>query len=146
MNINFHGLDITQSLKYSVIVAVDQRGFVFVRHQDRTTWEIPGGHIEAGETALEAAKRELFEETGAAEFSLLEVCNYSVTVGDSTTYGGLFFAEIQSYCGSLKFETAEVKSFKSMPSNLTYPAIQPLLLNKVEASIEDLRANQGAKG
>jgi 8-oxo-dGTP diphosphatase len=146
MNINFHGLDITQSLKYSVIVAVDQRGFVFVRHQDRTTWEIPGGHIEAGETALEAAKRELFEETGAAEFSLLEVCNYSVTVGDSTTYGGLFFAEIQSYCGLLKFETAEVKSFKSMPSNLTYPAIQPLLLNKVEASIEDLRANQGAKG
>jgi 8-oxo-dGTP diphosphatase len=139
MIVDFHGLDITENPKYAVIVAIDHSGYVFVKHQDRTTWEIPGGHIEAGETALEAAKRELIEETGAAEFSLKEVCYYSVTVGDSTTYGGLFFSEIQSYCGSLEFEIAEVKSFTSMPSNLTYPAIQPLLLNKVDEFIRALR-------
>ncbi len=34
-----------------------------VNHNERT-WEFPGGHIEGKETPLEAAKRELKEETG----------------------------------------------------------------------------------
>src|SRR5450755_549895 len=32
----------------------------------RRGWDIPGGHIEAGEQPEEAARREVYEETGAA--------------------------------------------------------------------------------
>ncbi len=31
-------------------------------------WEIPGGHIEAGESIAEALRREIFEETGIEHF------------------------------------------------------------------------------
>ncbi len=39
------------------------RKYIMVKHSERQ-WEFPGGHIEGKETPLEAAKRELKEETG----------------------------------------------------------------------------------
>jgi len=34
---------------YAVIAAQYRGKWVFVRHKDRQTWEIPGGHKEKGE-------------------------------------------------------------------------------------------------
>ena len=59
------GYDPEVKLTYSVISACYMDQWMFVRHQKRTTYEIAGGHIEAGETSDEAASRELSEETGA---------------------------------------------------------------------------------
>ena len=39
-------------------------GFLLVRHRARQTWELPGGHIEDGESSRDCAARELLEETG----------------------------------------------------------------------------------
>jgi len=38
------------------------RQFLLMRHPDR--WDLPKGHCDGGETFLQAAKRELQEETG----------------------------------------------------------------------------------
>lgn len=65
-------------LKFAVIVSKTNGKLVFCKHKQRDTYEIPGGHREDGETILEAAKRELMEETGAIEFSISTVCVYSV--------------------------------------------------------------------
>ncbi len=80
-----------RNLKFAVIVSKFQDKWVFVRHRDRDTWEIPGGHRENGENIDETAKRELFEETGAEDFQIEPVCDYSVTRDSITTYGRLFF-------------------------------------------------------
>lgn len=46
------------SLTYVVIAARYNGKWVLVRHRERDTYEVPGGHIETGEDYLAAAKRE----------------------------------------------------------------------------------------
>ena len=60
----------TEALIYVVLVSRYRHQWVIVRHGERTTWEIPGGHIEEGESPDRAAARELVEETGACEFDV----------------------------------------------------------------------------
>jgi 8-oxo-dGTP pyrophosphatase MutT (NUDIX family) len=51
---------------YFALVVV-RRGHRFLLTQERkygSTWSIPGGRVEAGETLVDAAVREVFEETG----------------------------------------------------------------------------------
>ena len=124
-------------LIYSVIAARYRGRWIFVRHQDRDTWEIAGGHIEPGETAEEAASRELAEETGALLFDLVCVATYSVENEKGIGYGRLFFAEVESI-GPVPdtSEIAEIKLLRRLPENLTYPDIQNELFRRV---IEHLR-------
>lgn len=119
-------------LKYAVIAARHKKGWLFVRHCKRGTWEIPAGHIEPGEGLLEAARRELWEETGAVEPYPEMVSFYSVTSGISKSYGCLFFAEVKALDPLPDIsEICEVRVMGDMPSNLTHPEIQPVLFEKV---------------
>ena len=132
MQVNFHPIsDNPPPLIYVVICARYQNQWLFVRHRERTTWEIPGGHIEDSETPDAAAARELFEETGALNFTVHPVCDYSVTANGQTGWGRLYLAEV-TMLGELPVsEIAEVISAVEMPADMTYPQIQPLLLARV---------------
>lgn len=76
-------------LRFAVIVSRYQGQWVFCRHRDRDTWEVPGGRREPGETILKTARRELYEETGAAAYAMRPVCVYSV-LRETESYGMLF--------------------------------------------------------
>ena len=91
------------------------------------TWELPGGHREPDETPLEAACRELYEETGALRFRLCACGCYSVTQGGQTSWGALFLAEAITRGPLPESEIAQVRAFAALPSALTYPTIQPVL-------------------
>ena len=118
-------------LTYSVISARFSNRWIFVRHQDRSTWEIAGGHIEDGESSYAAAQRELMEETGALSFNLDCVATYAVTKDGLTGYGRLYLAEVFRM-GDVPdiAEIAEVMLSEGLPSNLTYPDIQPFLFRR----------------
>jgi 8-oxo-dGTP diphosphatase len=134
VRVNFYDHDFSPADKliYSVVTARYHDNWVFVRHHRRTTFEIPGGHIEENETPAEAAKRELMEETGAIKFSLVYVSTYSVTQDNEIRFGKLYFAEIDEM-GPVPdiSEIEEIAYMHDLPAPITYPEIQPLLFNKV---------------
>lgn len=126
-----------KDLKFAVIMARYNGKWIFCKHKERETYEIPGGHRELDETILDTAKRELQEETGAIEFEIEPISVYSVTgknrvnSNGGETFGMLFYAEVHSFNDTLEDEIDKIEFFNNIPVNLTYPEIQPYLYNKV---------------
>ena len=54
-------------LNFAGGILADEEGRVFLQLRgDKKTWAIPGGAMELGETSLQAAVREFYEETGVS--------------------------------------------------------------------------------
>lgn len=123
-------------LTYVVMGARYRDQWIFVRHRERASWEMPAGHIEHGEAADKAAARELREECGASLFKLKPICDYSVRVDSRLEYGRLYYAEIQELSGQLEYEIEELTLSAVLPPNLTYPEVQSLLFNRLVAYLE----------
>ena len=121
-------------LTFAVSVATMDGQYLFCRHSERTTWECPGGHIEAGEAPLEAARRELYEETGAAEADVEPVCIYSVESPERPLSFGLLCRAQVRRLGDIPpmSEIVEVRPFAVLPDNWTYPDIVPRILEYVQ--------------
>ena len=120
-----------EPLKFAVIIARSGGKYVFCKHRERDTFEVPGGHREPGEDIIDTARRELYEETGAVRYTIEPVCVYSVTFpGGQETFGGLFFAEISEFESELHSEIERIAFFESLPQALTYPHIQPRLIEE----------------
>jgi len=60
-------------------VLLAQRG----KSPDKGLWGFPGGHVEPGETALDAARRELHEETGLEARAVEYLTNVDVIRRDA---------------------------------------------------------------
>lgn len=52
-------------------VVLNNKGLILVVNQNGTSWSLPKGHIEEGEDKLIAAQREIYEEAGVTELSLV---------------------------------------------------------------------------
>lgn len=114
---------------FVIIVCRHRDQWVWVRHKERKTWELPAGHIEQGEELKSAAERELFEETGAMDYSIWEVTAYEGILNGTSVFGMIYYAEIRSFGPLPEYEIAEVRLFPALPESLTYPDIQPAFFN-----------------
>ena len=117
-------------LEYAVIISRYHNQWVFCRHKQRITYEIPGGHRENGESIDEAAKRELKEETGALVFEMQTLCDYSVQSDDKINYGRVYVANIALLGELPDSEIGEVIISEELPEKWTYPEIQKKFIEK----------------
>lgn len=120
--------------RYVMIISIENGRFLWCRQKGKTTWEIPGGHIEPGETPEQAARRELFEETGAVEFSLTALfdCRVSGT-------GIVFLAEVSRRGEIPKSEMQEVRAAENIPGEWSYPYLEQQILWRYQKEKEWLR-------
>lgn len=136
VEVKFHESVDDNLLKFAVIISRSNGKWVFCKHRERDTYEVPGGHREANETILETAKRELQEETGAVDFEIKPICVYSVKGKtrineniDDETFGMLFIANVFSF-EEINSEIEKIILVDELVDNWTYPLIQPKLIEE----------------
>ncbi|QHQ60847.1 NUDIX domain-containing protein [Anaerocolumna sedimenticola] len=132
MECKIYNLNELKEYKYVVILSKYKGSILLSRHKKRSTWETQGGHIEKGETPLEAAKRELFEESGAVKYTITPVFDYLAGDEKSSANGMVFMADITELADIPDSEMKEVRTFDKLPDALTYPEITPILFKKAK--------------
>jgi 8-oxo-dGTP diphosphatase len=79
--------------KFAVVIARSANGVVLVFNRYRKVWELPGGFIDAGESARVCAARELAEEAGCTARNLEWLGLVQVDDG-AAHFGGVFACEV----------------------------------------------------
>lgn len=125
-------LGVLRAYRFVVIFARYRDKWLYCRAKRRDSFETAGGRIEQGETTLEAAKRELYEETGAKEFDIVPAFDYLVRFPNIHSNGQVFFAKINELENMPDYEMAEVKLFDSIPEKMRFPYILPVLYEKMQ--------------
>ena len=137
----YKSLNDDNNLLFVDIVAKYKGAWVLCKEKTRTTWECPGGHIEEGESPLEAAKRELWEETGATKITIEPIGYYGAIGSDGNlsteteVFGQIFYADIKEFVELPNYEIGKIDFFQELPGNFTYPYAHPEFIDLVETSI-----------
>lgn len=138
LTLKFYNNVFDRFLLYAIIIAKHDNKWIFCKHKMRKTYEIPGGKRHNGETILDAAKRELHEETGAIQFSIKPWTPYSVTECGVQSFGMIFFADVKKFNSLPNYEMETILLLDTLPDikDWTYPTLQPEIIKKYILEID----------
>lgn len=94
--------------------------WLLTKHKERGL-EFPGGKVEKGETAQQAAIREIWEETGAVVRSIQYIGQYIVYGKTDTVVKNVYFADIEKLEEQhTYYETEGPRLLDDIPKNVAY--------------------------
>ncbi len=110
------------NIGFVVIFTRYQKKWVYCWHRHRQSFEHPAGHVELNEIPIEAAKRELFEETGIKDCNIIPLWDYEYIWGNGqgSNNGRVFYAEVNSLGKLPESEMERIEFFDTVPENYTY--------------------------
>ena len=120
------------------VIVIDAEGRILLQlRKDNHCWGYAGGSIELDESVEDAAKRELFEETGliAEELDLFGIfsgkdMHYTYPNGDEVSNIDIVYL-CKKYSGDLQCQIQEIEDLKffdidKIPENISKPCRKPL--------------------
>ncbi|MDR0977870.1 MAG: NUDIX domain-containing protein [Endomicrobium sp.] len=122
--------------------------FLLVNSKRNGVWGFPKGHMESGETEIETASREIFEETGIKKIKFIDGFKYEdryIISGSVSRSGGLLVKKICVYFLALalqdiagfdeneisKLEWADIHESQKLLSFYSQRKIIKLAYNKI---------------
>ena len=121
------------------VIVEDERGRILLElRTDNHCWGYPGGAVDIDEVVEDAARRELFEETGLTADSLElfgvfsgKELHYVYPNGDEVSNVDVVFL-CKSYSGEVKLQEEEVERLEffapeDIPDNLSPPIRKPVV-------------------
>ncbi len=130
-------------------IVLNSKNQVLIVQQKGNSWSLPKGHLDEGEGALEAAKREIFEESGVSELVLLsELGEYQrFRIGDQQKEDRSEFKTITMFLfrtGQMDLCPRDVDNPVALwvhphdvPSLLTHPKDQDFFRNVLEGDYKN---------
>jgi 8-oxo-dGTP diphosphatase len=111
----------------------DEGGVLLVEPLDASTWEIPGGRVERGETPTEAGQRLLAETLG------LELTAGGLLVADTGTDGAGYVLDggslTDAQLDAIELSDA-LESWAYLPPDELFVMMAPALARRVTAALE----------
>lgn len=85
----------TLPIRFSLVLALSESGYLLVFNRRRRVWELPGGFVDPGETPRQCAARELLEESGQRVIDLRwrAALEFIGSTG-GTSFGALYYGQV----------------------------------------------------
>jgi 8-oxo-dGTP diphosphatase len=95
VQLSFEADSFSQTAEHVLVICTFFNQWLLTKHKIRG-YEFPGGKREAGETLEEAARREVYEETGAELKSIKFIGEYKVSNNAESFVKVIFYGEVDS--------------------------------------------------
>jgi 8-oxo-dGTP diphosphatase len=133
-----------------VFVICEYKGKWLLTNHKTRGWEFPGGKIELNESPVAAAKREVYEETGATLKELIPIGTYKVLDGKHSFVKKVYFGIVKKVDQNeyffetngpvlVDFESLQRERYQKHFSHIMQDRVVEICLELIKNSIEPHR-------